>query len=102
MAAGTTRLADVVVPQIFTPYVQQRTAEKSRLILSGAVVIDPRFTSLLSGGGLTFNEPSFKDLDNDAVLDFDLPQHTVQVRTTADADALLAALDDAGYPATRQ
>lgn len=66
MAAGTTRLADVVVPQIFTPYVQQRTAEKSRLILSGAVVVDPRFTTLLSGGGLTFNEPSFKDLDNDA------------------------------------
>lgn len=66
MASGVTRISDVVVPEIFTPYVQQLTEEKSRLIQSGAVVSDSRFTSLLSGGGLTFNEPSFKDLDNDA------------------------------------
>ena len=66
MSAGVTRISDVVVPEIFTPYVQQLTEEKSRLIQSGAVVSDSRFTSLLSGGGLTFNMPSFKDLDNDA------------------------------------
>lgn len=66
MAAGVTRISDVVVPEIFTPYVQQLTEEKSRLIRSGAVVNDGRFGALLSGGGLTFNEPSFKDLDNDA------------------------------------
>ena len=66
MAAGTVRLADVVVPQIFTPYVQQLTQEKSRLIRSGAVVVDPILSGNLAGGGLTFNEPSFKDLDNDA------------------------------------
>ena len=65
MSAGVTRISDVVVPEIFTPYVQQLTEEKSRLIQSGAVVSDSRFTSLLSGGGLTFNMPSFKDLDND-------------------------------------
>ena len=65
MAAGTVRLADVVVPQIFTPYVQQLTQEKSRLIRSGAVVVDPVLSANLTGGGLTFNEPSFKDLDND-------------------------------------
>lgn len=66
MASGVTRISDVVVPEIFTPYVQQLTEEKSRLIRSGAVVSDARFGPLLSGGGLTFNEPSFKDLDNDA------------------------------------
>lgn len=66
MASGVTRISDVVVPEIFTPYVQQLTEQKSRLIQSGAVVSDSRFTSLLSGGGLTFNVPSFKDLDNDA------------------------------------
>ena len=66
MASGVTRISDVVVPEIFTPYVQQLTEEKSRLVQSGALVSDSRFTSLLSGGGLTFNEPSFKDLDNDA------------------------------------
>ena len=66
MAAGVTRISDVVVPEIFTPYVQQLTQEKSRLVRSGAVMVDGRFSTLLSGGGLTFNEPSFKDLDNDA------------------------------------
>lgn len=66
MSSGVTRISDVVVPEIFTPYVQNLTAEKSRLINSGAVAVDPRFGPLLSGGGLTFNEPSFKDLDNDA------------------------------------
>jgi hypothetical protein len=66
MASGVTRLADVVVPEIFTPYVQQLTQEKSRLIRSGAIMVDAVLTNALAGGGLTFNEPSFKDLDNDA------------------------------------
>ena len=66
MASGVTRIADVVVPEIFSPYVQQMTQEKSRLIRSGAIVLDAQLNSALAGGGLTFNEPSFKDLDNDA------------------------------------
>jgi hypothetical protein len=65
-ATGVTRIADVVVPTRFTPYVQQVTTEKSRLIQSGAAVVDPVLSANLNGGGLTFNEPSFKDLDNDA------------------------------------
>src|SRR5690554_1918860 len=60
-----TRLVDVVVPEIFSPYVQQLTEEKSRLIQSGAIIRDSVLDANLSGGGLTFNEPSFKDLDND-------------------------------------
>lgn len=66
MSAGTTRISDIIVPELFTPYVQQMSAEKSRIIKSGAISIDPVLTGLLAGGGLTFNEPSFKDLDNDA------------------------------------
>ena len=60
-----TRLVDVVVPEIFSPYVQQLTQEKSRLIQSGAIIRDSVLDANLAGGGLTFNEPSFKDLDND-------------------------------------
>lgn len=67
MAAGpTTQISDVVVPEVFTPYVQQLTEEKSRLIQSGAVVLDPMLSSFLAGGGLTVNVPSWRDLDNDA------------------------------------
>lgn len=66
MASGVTRIADIVVPEIFTPYVQQLTQEKSRLVRSGAIVVDAVLSTALAGGGLTYNEPSFRDLDNDA------------------------------------
>lgn len=66
MAAGVTRIADVVVPEIFTPYVQNLTVQKSALIASGAVVQDAALSAKLAGGGLTFNQPSWKDLDDDA------------------------------------
>jgi hypothetical protein len=66
MSAGVTRISDVVVPEIFTPYTQQLTQEKSRLVRSGAIMVDGALGAALAGGGLTFNEPSFKDLDNDA------------------------------------
>lgn len=62
---ATTQISDVVVPEIFTPYVQQMTEEKSRLIQSGALAVSPLISQLLTGGGLTFNVPSFKDLAND-------------------------------------
>lgn len=66
MSAGPiTQISDVVVPAIFTPYTQQLTEEKARLIQAGAVARDPELDRLLAGGGLTFDAPSFKDLDND-------------------------------------
>jgi len=65
MASGVTRLSDVIVPAIFSPYVQQLTREKSRIVQSGALVWDSVLSAMLMGGGTTFNEPSFKDLDND-------------------------------------
>lgn len=65
MANGVTRLADLIVPAIFAPYVQQITQEKSRLVQSGVLVNDALLSSRLDGAGLTFNEPSFRDLDND-------------------------------------
>ena len=66
MAAGPlTKVSDVIVPEIFTPYVQQLTEEKARLVQSGVLARDPFLDNLLAGGGLTFNVPSFRDLDNE-------------------------------------
>ncbi len=66
MAAGPiTLISDIIVPEIFTPYAQQESQVKSRLIASGAVVRDAFIDNLLAGGGLIFSVPSFKDLDND-------------------------------------
>lgn len=65
MAAGSTAIADIVVPRIFTPIVQQQTEEKTNLIKSGALVKDAALDGLLAGAGLTFDLPSFKPLDNE-------------------------------------
>ena len=66
MAAGPiTQVADAIVPEVFNPYVQQLTTEKSAIIQSGALAPDPALSALLAGGGLTFHTPSFRDLDND-------------------------------------
>lgn len=66
MAAGTVQLSDVIVPEVFTPYVQQVTQEKSRLIQSGLVTRSSFLSTFLAGAGLTVHVPSFKDLENDA------------------------------------
>lgn len=65
MADGVTQIADVIVPEIFTGYVQQLTEQKSRLVQSGAVVRNALLDQMLAGGGLTFNVPSWRDLDDD-------------------------------------
>ena len=66
MAAGPiTQIVDVVVPEIFTPYIQQLTEEKARIVQSGVLARDAFMDTLLAGGGLTFNVPSWRDLDNE-------------------------------------
>ena len=60
-----TELDDVIVPEIFVPYVQNRTTEKSRLIQSGALLVSDRLNAALAGEGTTFNQRFFKDLDRD-------------------------------------
>lgn len=62
---ATTRISDVVVPEVFAPYVQNLTTELSELIRSGAITDDSVLSSNLSGGGLTFQEPSWRDLSNE-------------------------------------
>jgi len=66
MATGPlTQVSDVVVPEVFTPYVQQQTEQKSRLVQAGVLTRNALMDQLLGGGGLTFNVPSFRDLDDD-------------------------------------
>lgn len=67
MAEGpAVQLGDVIVPEIFTPYMRLVTEEKSRLIQSGMLTRSEELDAKLAGGGLTFNMPGWNDLDNDA------------------------------------
>lgn len=57
-----TKIADVIVPEVFSPYVMEKTQELSALYKSGIAVINPKLNELISGGGKTITIPAFKDL----------------------------------------
>lgn len=56
------RLSDVIVPEVFFPYMQQLTKERAAIFQSGILIDDSRLASFLSGGGRTMNMPFWKDL----------------------------------------
>lgn len=61
----TTKITDVIVPEIFTPYVIEKTAEKSKLLTSGMAVASEKLNQLITGGGITLQMPFWKDLQGD-------------------------------------
>lgn len=61
---AATRLADAIVPEVFFPYMQKVTKEKSALFQSGILRQDANIASKLAGGGKTFQVPFWNDLDN--------------------------------------
>ena len=62
---GTT-LSDVIVPELFNPYVINRTKELSALFQSGIVTSNPEFDKLASEAAPIHNMPFFEDLTGDA------------------------------------
>lgn len=63
--AGTT-LTDVIVPELFTPYVVKRTMELSALFQSGIVTNNAEFDRLASEAAPIHNMPFFEDLTGDS------------------------------------
>jgi Major capsid protein 13-like len=61
----TTRLQDVIQPEVFTPYTIQKTMEKSALVQSGIIVNDAEFDALASGPNKLIHMPYWNDLGND-------------------------------------
>lgn len=61
----TTRLQDVIQPEVFTPYTIQKTIEKSALVQSGIIVNDAEFDALASGPNKLIHMPYWNDLGND-------------------------------------
>lgn len=70
---AVTQIADVIVPEVFTPYMIQRTAELSALWQAGIVDPNPEFTTLAQGGGNDVNLPFWNDLSGDSEADSDDP-----------------------------
>ena len=61
---ANTKVTDVVVPEIFTPYVLEEANKTNNMILSGAASVSPVLNGFLAGGGLTVNVPSWKAIDS--------------------------------------
>jgi hypothetical protein len=70
MADTQTKVSDVIVPEVFLPYVIERTAELSAFFQSGIVASDPVLDEKAQDGGQTINMPFWQDLTgDDQVLD---------------------------------
>lgn len=61
----TTRLQDVIQPEIFTPYTIQKTMELSALVQSGVIANDAEFDNLAGGANTLINMPFWNDLGNE-------------------------------------
>lgn len=61
-----TKIADVIVPELFNPYVVNRTMELSEFFKSGIVVNSPEFDKLASEAARTHNMPFFEDLQGES------------------------------------
>ena len=85
-----TRIADVIVPAVFNPYVINRTSELSALQAAGIISNNPELDSLASGGGRTVNMPFWNDLVGDDEVLSDTTALTPQNITTGqDVAAIL-------------
>ena len=59
---AATQLTDLVIPDVFTAYMQLLSEEKSAFRASGVLADSALLARLLSGGARVFNVPHFRDL----------------------------------------
>lgn len=68
---AVTRVSDIIIPEVFNPYVINRTMELSALYQSGIIQQSDEYNRLAQGGGRTVNMPHFNDLSGDDEVDSD-------------------------------
>lgn len=61
-----TRITNVIVPEIFNPYLNARTAQLSALVQAGIIVPDPTLDTLAQSGGTILNMPFWQDLSGES------------------------------------
>ena len=68
MASVYTCLENVIVPEIFVPYVIERTTAKSKILQSGIAVANSKLDELLTRDGTTMKMPFWQDLQGRSQL----------------------------------
>ncbi|WP_342455505.1 hypothetical protein [Caloramator sp. Dgby_cultured_2] len=85
-----TKIQDVIVPEVFNPYVIQRTAELSAIYQSGIISHLPEFDRLASAGAKTINMPFWNDLTGDSqVLSDQTPLVPNKITTGQDVAVII-------------
>ena len=85
-----TKIADVIVPEVFNPYVIQRTAELSAFYQSGIIARNENLDALARSGGKLINMPFWEDLTGDDEVLSDSTALTVgKIEADQDVAALL-------------
>lgn len=60
--ANETRIADIVEPEVFAPYIMERSLNQNRFFQAGVIQKNPQIPELIKGGGKVFTLPYWKDL----------------------------------------
>ena len=63
---ASVKIADVIVPVVFNPYVIAEVNRLDAFVQSGIIGADSDLDSLATGGGTLINMPYFNDLDGDS------------------------------------
>lgn len=88
---AATRIADVIVPEVFNPYVIERTAALSAFRQAGIIAAVEGLNVLGLKGGQTINMPFWQDLTGaDEVLSDSTPLTVNKIDTELDVAVLLA------------
>src|SRR5690625_697035 len=91
---AVTRIADVIIPEVFDPYVIQRSMELSALFSSGIVENTSDFDALANSGGKLIHMPYWNDLVGEAqVLSDSIPLDTKKITSSKDVARLHARGD---------
>jgi hypothetical protein len=86
-----TIISNVIVPEVFNPYVIERTAELSAFYQSGIIARNPELDRLASSGGKLVNMPFWEDLTGpDEVLSDQRALTVGRIEASQDVAALLA------------
>jgi len=86
---AATKISDIIVPDVFDPYVTERTAELTELYLGGIITRDPQFDELANSGGKILQMPFFKDLTGDDEVLSDASALTAGAITTGQDNSRL-------------
>ena len=87
---ATTKIADIIEPEVFAAYVREGILEKSAIIRSGVITQNNQLNGLVAGGGRTITMPFWRRIGgDDEVLSDTTPLTPDKINTASDVATML-------------